>query len=259
MALRPSIGRYALAAITSAAVAGLSCDDTPAPTYPVQDAILRLIPESDTIGSDGGPVFVLVELTRTSDAGKPSAILYASAESATIDPLPGPALCQTSNPIPPEGGAEAAAGADAEADAGGVGAVEAGAPLAQIVIPYAALATDSVRTGVRETGLVVRIPQGSTDALIVASAYSHNGADDSCDPSDPTLIAVASARITRTQPEAAVDAPAPQGDAMAPTGDAGETDSTMGSNDASEETSLPDANTDAESGASDAQADGLSE
>jgi hypothetical protein len=191
-------------------MASVSCDiDEPPPKYVVQDTFLRLIPEQQSVDGQPGTFFVLVELTRA-ESSKDPVVIFLQADDAVLHGLPGPGFC--SKPAASDSGASDAAG---EAGSGG-----GQAQTATLAIPYAGLLQDSARK-VRETGVLLQLPEGKDDVLLTATAYSYAGSAAECAPKDPQLAAIASVRISRTSPEAGpVDAGAEDGDA-APTPEAG--------------------------------------
>lgn len=191
--------RRILLALGMAVLPVEACDGSP-PTYSTQETQLRLVPRVGTIGANGGDVFVLVELTIKADQ---KAIVFVEARDASLVALPGPALCPT--------GASPAAGGTAGVGTSGTGGGldiddKSGATTGtRVVIPAAALLKDTARTGagsneVRETGVVVSIPSGARDALLVASAYTYSGDAEDCSPPNVQLAAVASTTITRLTP-----------------------------------------------------------
>lgn len=190
---------------TAMAVAVAACDTAP-PVYQTQESTIRLVPEQATIDSAGGTVFVLVELARA-DQSAP-VITYLRAEGALIKAPPGPEYCKPptaeAGPDAPDvdAGLDGAADADAEAmpDVGPIVDPAAGT----LVLPYAALLDDSARK-VKESGVLVVIPAGEGDALLVVSAYRHGADPHACSAANEQLVALSSLRIARAKPDASVE------------------------------------------------------
>lgn len=183
--------------------------EAPAPTYAVQDTILRLVPEQQTITEAGGSVFVLLEFARNPDGGSTKPVLsYVRAEGASIAPLPGPASCGdvgaggaaeagSADATAPDGDA-ADTGADGSSSSSGSGGASVSTTL---TLPYSAFLDDGVRH-VREAGFVLHVPAGTDDVLIVATAYEYDGDAGACVATSSQSVAVASTRIARAMPDA---------------------------------------------------------
>lgn len=196
----------ALVGVSLSCLLSGACDSKP-PDYLVQNDVLRLVPESSTVSSDGGPLYVLLELTRT-DANAKS-IVVAESKGAILSPLPGQGICSGSELLVGTGTGNIATGAGGEAGSPGSGGSSATAgsggaggsvdTTGTIVLPQSELLADTVRTNVHETGFVLDVPAAETDVLVVATAFDHIGADDACDGRG-SAVAVASVRITRTKP-----------------------------------------------------------
>jgi hypothetical protein len=73
-----------------------------------------------------------------------------------------------------------------------------------LVLPYAALLDDSTRKA-KESGVLVVIPAGDGDALLVVSAFRHGADAHACSAADEQLVALSSLRIAREKPDAAVE------------------------------------------------------
>jgi hypothetical protein len=189
------------------------CESKP-PSYLVQHDILRLVPETSTVSRTGGPVYVLLELTRRDQSAK--SIVFGESKGATLSALPGQGTCKGGVLAVTPG---SSAGGQAEAgvpglggDAAGAGAGGSGSSVdttGTLVLPSSELLEDSVRPGVHETGFVLDIPAGDTDVLLVASAFDHPGPDGSCN-SRGSAVAVASVRISREKLDTGTDDPGAQ-------------------------------------------------
>ncbi len=158
--------------------AALGCDEPP-PDYFVEDTILQLIPEQGSVDRSGGPLFVVVELTRPLDASAP-VVTFASSDEATLEPLPGSTACT------------------ADSDGGSMPKADAGDDHL-VVLPYANFMIDSVRH-TRKSGLQIEIPAGDNDVLLVRSSYAYQGQENACSASVQDLVAFTSVRITRKPP-----------------------------------------------------------
>ncbi|MGE6761593.1 hypothetical protein ACQKGO_26495 [Corallococcus interemptor] len=192
------------AAGVSAALLLLHCDADP-PVYDVQPPVLRLIADQTNVGPEGGFVFVVVELTPT-DGGREPRSVFVRAEGASSLSLPGPSFCAppdggTEEPVPADGGADGSA--DAGTQKGPDGGVLASGPT-ELVFPYVAFRHNEARH-TDETGVLVRIPAGTTDVALLAAAYDAPS-DESCVIPNSQLEAMAFLRITRTTPSGQADA-----------------------------------------------------
>lgn len=264
------------------ALALIACD-TVAPSYAVQDSILRLIPEQGSIGQEGGSVFVLIELSRKPAGDAKPVLVFLRSEGAETRLMPGPDFCSSSGEggaggqgtgasgtgggaaatggtggrggaggmaggaggsggaAPGGGGAAPGGGGAGHGGAAGDGGSAGEAPVTEdtLVLPYTALLDDTARQ-VREGGVILRIPDGDEDALLVATAYQHDGAPAACEAGGLTLVAQATARVTRSQAPVVTDggAEADAGEAQEEAGndaDGGEPPPEDASTDASED------------------------
>lgn len=181
---------------------GSSCGDEPGPAYPIPDTTLRLIPEVNAIGDEGGPVFVIVELRASASEGE-HVILYVRADGADTEALPGPVLCEKTSDAT-DGGTS---NADSGTEDGGNATATTNDSHADITLPDIAILTQEAKdggtgisAGYRQSGFLVKIPHGDGTVQLVATAYSHKADVAECKPTEKHLIAIASARIERTKP-----------------------------------------------------------
>jgi hypothetical protein len=184
-----------------ASLMSLNCEG-PLPNYSVPDTMLRLIPEVGSVGEEGGPVFVLVELQQPEDKNS-KVIVYARAKGATAEALPGPVLCEKS------GGSGGGGGGGS----GGGGGESPGGTSADLVLPDISLLLAPLKKegdvnyrNTRQTGFLVNVPQGNGDVQLAATVYSHEGDVTECEPAKKQILAIATARIERKKPAAEADA-----------------------------------------------------
>ena len=190
--LRPT-GVLAVAMAVLAALSG--CETDPAPTYEVQETFVRLIPERGTIGAEGGALFTLLELStpEATDLQK-HALVALRGVGASIQTVPGATTCSN------------AAGDDADEDAG---LVRESLSKDDILLPARFLRRVDGKD-LLETGIVITIPKGTTDALIEAAVYrttenaicSINADAGAADAATVRLVAFTSFRISREVMEA---------------------------------------------------------
>jgi hypothetical protein len=138
--------RHVLVAVLAACWVGVAACDTPVPTYAVQSATVRLIPDTPTIPSSGGDAFVVPEFAQAADAGAVKFIAVVQTFGATLSPLAGETLC-----LAP--------------DAGAIADVSRGTATAEAAIPNAEFRIADNQVNTQYSAVTVQVPPGSTDVL----------------------------------------------------------------------------------------------
>lgn len=157
----------------------LAACDTEPPEYFVPSIFLRFIPERSSIGPDGGSVFALLELSAPARSGSQPLVVAVRGIDASVDTLPGAVRCTPSS----------------ETDGGASASTRSG----DVLLPDAAFKSGR-DGGLLETGILVRVPKGTGDALLEAAVYEVDEMDICAIGLTSRLIALTNLRITRELP-----------------------------------------------------------
>lgn len=205
-------------------LAVFSCD-TDAPDYHVPQTTLRLIPETSVVGAQGGPSFVLIEISRP--VSPAPFIVYIEAINADLHPLPGLPSCPN-DPVVNDSGAGGASpgatdgaggaggalgstggstapggsnGASSESGEGGVARTDGRTlqvRMGDIALPHAAFhCRGKGDRQVCETGVVAHVPAGDQEVLLLATAFLQAASAKACNAKQGSQLALATTRILR--------------------------------------------------------------
>jgi hypothetical protein len=174
-----------------------ACDEG-SPQYGVRSPLLRLVPDVGNVPSAGGHVFVLTELSMgESKLTGASVLTVFRTAGATARPLPGAPTC------PPPNRVEASVGGAPAFDLplGGSGGEGDGtrpeASPSDFATPFSAFLLETSRNAY-ETGIVVDVPAGDKDVLVIAAAYEVTGDGTRCPDAIENLLGIATLRIERS-------------------------------------------------------------